>query len=84
MIDTNCILIIFFFQENNEIFLHEHGAKISQKINPYLHPLMFANYLWNIAKNTSKSSEDIAQDIVLEVSPQGVRLPQDRELNNDL
>ena len=43
---------------------------------------MFANYLWNIAKNTSKSLEDIAQDIVLEVSPQGVRLPQDRELNN--
>ena len=73
--------MIISFQENNEIFSLEHGERILQKTKSYLLHPMYANCLSNIAKNTSKSLENIAQGIVLEVSLQEVKLHQDRELN---
>ena len=73
--------MIISFQENNEIFSLEHGERILQRTKSYLLHPMYANCLSNIAKNTSKSLENIAQGIVLEVSLQEVKLHQDRELN---
>ena len=70
-----------FLQENREIFSLGHGERILQKTKSYLLHPMYANCLSNIAKNTSKSLENIAQGIVLEVSLQEVKLHLDRELN---
>ena len=72
---------IIILQESNEISSLGHGERILLKINQYLHLRMFANYLWNIATNTSKNSGNIALDIVLEVSLQEVQFHPDRELN---
>ena len=67
-------------QVNKETFLRELGVKISMKLSPFHLLRMFANWVSNIAKNTSRNCENTAQDIAKMECLNTVKwLNQDRE-----